>query len=232
MVWFCVQAIVFGSLLHLQASQQGHIVACINLRWGFPSYLVLKDLSLVMVMFCMGVCKSKASAGGNVIFVHSRHWSEPSDRPSEKHIRLWTRLELQFAFALTATSSIDLVFSSDIDGRSSSIRNLVCSMFSISAEALDNIVSSCAETGFQAKYSLHSLLEGNFQSHYWQVNFENYSLTSEFINEILCNLSSPTPLKKRADHKFVLTYSEDFNFKHPGAWFLCFYLSAILHASW
>lgn len=71
---FGVQTVVFGSLIHLQASQQGHIVACVSWRWEFPSYLVLKDSALVMVMFaCMGVYKSKASVGGSTILVHSKH---------------------------------------------------------------------------------------------------------------------------------------------------------------
>lgn len=74
MVWFCVPTVVFGSLIHFQASQQGLIVACVNLRSEFPSYLVLKDLALVMVIFaCIGLYRSKASAGGSAIWVHSRH---------------------------------------------------------------------------------------------------------------------------------------------------------------
>lgn len=72
--WFYVPAVAFGSLIHFQASQQGHIVACVNLMWEFFPFLVLKGLTLVIVMFVsIGVYRSKANAGGSAILVHSRH---------------------------------------------------------------------------------------------------------------------------------------------------------------
>lgn len=119
--------------------------------------------------------------------------------------------------------SIDIVFSSDTHGRSSSIRNLVCPMFS-TVQKHWKILSPAVlkQVSTHPKYSPHSLLNGQFQHQYWQADLENYHLTSEFLNGILYSLSSPTALKKRAVHNFVLSYSKNFNIKYADSW--CFYL--------
>lgn len=139
----------------------------------------------------------------------------------KKHIRPWTRLGLQCTYTVTARSSIDQVFSSDTDGKSSSIRNLVCPVSSTVHQHQKTLSPTVLEQVSRPKLT-QALLEGKFQSHYWQVDFANYPLTSEFLNWIIYNLFSPTLLKKRADQNFVLTYSEGFNIKHPDACFFTF----------
>lgn len=141
--------------------QQGHIVACVSWRWEFPSYLVLKDLTLVMVMFaCMGVYKSRASAAGSTVLVHSKHCFI---------IILWKAYQalnkIRAPVCLHCDSEEEQWLSVQLRHRWRKQQQWKFGLSNVqySAAAPENIVCSCAGTGCQANTHPELFLRGSFR---------------------------------------------------------------------